>query len=332
MLIGEVARRTGVSARMLRHYDRVGVLSPSARTAGDYRQYTQADVRRLFQVESLRSLGFSLADVAATLDSDDFAPEELIERLAERARAQLDATTELLSRLDRVRASEPRGWSDVLRIVELIRGFDSRNASDRQRLALTLDSVDENNRPVLVEALLREDEPNAAGALLWSIARIGDAAVPALAEALNTNEQQRRHRALEALLKLGTPASLAVVIAQTAHSDGRVRARAVITAGRSGDDRTVSALVDLVASGELDIEASDALEALAQNEQVAAHIAREVDIAIGEADTGGRRRLAGLLASVPGAEAESSLRDLASDADGAVALTARAHIQARSER
>lgn len=330
MLIGEVARRSGVSARMLRHYDRIGLLSPSARTASGYRQYTEADLQRLFHVESLRSLGFSLSEIATNLDTDDFAPGKLVDQLAERARAKLIATEELLSRLERIRASEPRGWSDVLRIVELIRAFDSGSASDRQRLALSLETVDESSTAVLVEAVLRETEPNAAGALLWSIARMGDAAVPALTRALDSHEQSRCRRALEALLKIGTPRSLAVVAARTAHGDGRVRARANLIAGANGDDRTVPSLVTMVAVGELDIEAADALETLAQSEQGARRVARQAGIATHAADANGRRRLAGMLASIPGAEAEATLRLLAADADSAVALTARAHLQARA--
>ncbi len=57
MLIGEVAERSGVSPRMLRHYDALGLVSPTARTAGGYREYTSDDLRRLFHVESLRTLG-----------------------------------------------------------------------------------------------------------------------------------------------------------------------------------------------------------------------------------------------------------------------------------
>ncbi|MCP2635621.1 MerR family transcriptional regulator [Microbacterium sp. HD4P20] len=330
MLIGEVARRSGVSARMLRHYDRIGLVSPSARTAGDYRQYTDADMQRLFHVESLRSLGFSLSEIATTLDTADFAPGELVERLTERARAQLDATVELLSRLERVRASEPDRWSDVLRIVELIRGFDSSSASDRQRLALSLHTVDESNSAVLVEALLRENEPNAAGALVWSIARMGDTAVPALTEALNSDSRQRRHRALEALLKMGTPGSLAVVAAQTAHADGHVRARASITAGMNGDDGAIPSLIALVTAGELDIEAGDALEILAEDEQIATRIARLARGAMSATNTDGRRRLAGMLSSIPGAEADVTLELLAADTDSGVAMAARAHLQARS--
>lgn len=332
MLIGEVSRRSGVSARMLRHYDRIGLVSPHERTGGDYRQYTEADLERLFHVESLRSLGLSLAEVADTLDTADFASTELVERLAERARAQLNTTTELLSRLDRVRASEPHGWSDVLRIIELIRGVDSASASDRQQLALTLDHGDERNAVVLIEAFLREDEPNAAGAFLWSLARIGDAAVPALAEALSSDRSQRRHRALEALVKIGTDRSLTAVATQKAHADERVRARANVVAGMRGDVTVVASLVAQVAAGDLDMEASDALEALAVKEGVAPQLARTAAEAVAAADAHGRRRLAGMLASIPGAEADSILQELAADPDRSVVITARAHLATRAER
>lgn len=329
MLIGEIARRTGVSARMLRHYDRIGLLSPSERSDGDYRLYTEADVERLFHVESLRSLGLSLAEVGNALDDDAFASTELVERLIENARDRLKATTELLSRLDRVRASDPRGRSDVLRIIELIHGFDSDSASERQRLALSLDEGDERNTAVLVEAFLREEEPNSAGAVLWSLAQIGDAAVPALAEALVSDHPQRRLRALEALMKIGTRRAVASVAAQTRHPDEAVRARANITAGLSGDGTVVDALVAQVAAGVLDMEASDALEALSAQEGITVQLARASAEAVAASDADGRRRLVGMLASVSGDDAESMLMALTADPDAAVALTARAHVAVR---
>jgi hypothetical protein len=63
VLIGEVARRSGVSARMLRHYDALGLVRPTGRTGGGYREYSDEDIRRIFHIESLRSLGLSLRDV-----------------------------------------------------------------------------------------------------------------------------------------------------------------------------------------------------------------------------------------------------------------------------
>ncbi|VEI01890.1 Copper export regulator [Acidipropionibacterium jensenii] len=63
MLIGEVSQRSGVSVRMLRHYDRIGLMSPSGRTSTGYRRYEPDDLRRLFRVESLRTLGVLPRDV-----------------------------------------------------------------------------------------------------------------------------------------------------------------------------------------------------------------------------------------------------------------------------
>ncbi|TQS42509.1 MerR family transcriptional regulator [Cryptosporangium phraense] len=60
--------------RTLHHFDVVGVLRPTERSAGGHRLYTADDARRLYRVLVLRYLGLSLADVARSLDA---APEEL---------------------------------------------------------------------------------------------------------------------------------------------------------------------------------------------------------------------------------------------------------------
>ena len=56
--VGELAKRTGLTVRMLHHYDEIGLLKPSMHTEAGYRLYTAADVVRLQQVLSLRSLAF----------------------------------------------------------------------------------------------------------------------------------------------------------------------------------------------------------------------------------------------------------------------------------
>lgn len=55
--IGDLARGTGTTVRTLHHYDQLGLLSPSSRTAGGHRCYTSEDVRRLHRVIALRSFG-----------------------------------------------------------------------------------------------------------------------------------------------------------------------------------------------------------------------------------------------------------------------------------
>lgn len=61
--IGEAARLSTVSAKMVRHYESLGLLSKVARTDSGYRQYTQADVRSLQFIKRARDLGFSMAEI-----------------------------------------------------------------------------------------------------------------------------------------------------------------------------------------------------------------------------------------------------------------------------
>ena len=65
--IGQAAQRAGVSARMVRHYETLGLLAPVARTDSGYRQYTEADVHALRFIRSARDLGFSIAEIATLL-------------------------------------------------------------------------------------------------------------------------------------------------------------------------------------------------------------------------------------------------------------------------
>jgi DNA-binding transcriptional MerR regulator len=70
--VGEFAVLTGVSVRTLHHYDRIGLLKPSARSAAGYRLYRAEDTLRLQQILTLRYLGFPLLRIRELLDGPDF--------------------------------------------------------------------------------------------------------------------------------------------------------------------------------------------------------------------------------------------------------------------
>ena len=69
--IGAVAERTGLSIRTLRHYDEVGLVTPSARTGGGFRLYTDSDVDRLTTIRRMKPLGFTLEEMSTLLASLD---------------------------------------------------------------------------------------------------------------------------------------------------------------------------------------------------------------------------------------------------------------------
>ena len=67
MHIGELADRTGLSLRTIRHYDDVGLLPATARTDGGFRVYSQDDFDRLMVIKQMKPLGFSLEEMAEIL-------------------------------------------------------------------------------------------------------------------------------------------------------------------------------------------------------------------------------------------------------------------------
>ncbi|WP_039827667.1 MerR family transcriptional regulator [Nocardia testacea] len=69
--IGQVAERTELSIKTIRHYEEVGLVIPSARSAGGFRLYTTADVERLLVIRRMKPLGFTLAEMKQLLDAFD---------------------------------------------------------------------------------------------------------------------------------------------------------------------------------------------------------------------------------------------------------------------
>jgi MerR family transcriptional regulator, thiopeptide resistance regulator len=108
--VGEVAALAGVTVRTLHHYDRIGLLSPSGRTASGYRQYAPADLDRLHAVLLYRELGFSLEDVAALL-ADDADPAAHLRRQHALLRERLERTQQMVEAVEKEMEARHMGIS-----------------------------------------------------------------------------------------------------------------------------------------------------------------------------------------------------------------------------
>ncbi|MDA5140179.1 MULTISPECIES: MerR family transcriptional regulator [Streptomyces] len=111
MQIGEVASRTELSLRTIRHYEETGLVVPSARSQGGFRLYTEADVARLMVVRRMKPLGFTLDEMRALLEATDRLDlgdelsaderEQLLERVRGFERAARQRVADLRTRLAR---------------------------------------------------------------------------------------------------------------------------------------------------------------------------------------------------------------------------------------
>ncbi len=126
--VGELARRTGLTVRTLHHYDAIGLLRPSARTASGHRLYTPDDVVRLQQVLSLREIGFSLEEIREYLATRKTSPQEIIRLQVERLRERIAAATRLVDRLESL-AQRLDGSSAT--VDELLTAIEEMTAMER---------------------------------------------------------------------------------------------------------------------------------------------------------------------------------------------------------
>ncbi len=98
MQIGEAARLTGVSAKMIRHYESIGLIPSAARRDSNYRDYGSHDVHRLGFIRRARDLGFSMDEIRDLLRlwADTHRSSAEVKALTEAHVAELDGRIALL--------------------------------------------------------------------------------------------------------------------------------------------------------------------------------------------------------------------------------------------
>lgn len=106
MNIGQTSRASGVTTKMIRYYDEIGLVRPSSRTDANYREYDERQVNELRFIKRARSLGFSMDEIAVLLSlwRDRRRPSREVKAIADRHVADLDA-----------RIAEMQSMADTLR-------------------------------------------------------------------------------------------------------------------------------------------------------------------------------------------------------------------------
>jgi Cu(I)-responsive transcriptional regulator len=115
--IGEAARESGISAKMIRHYEQVGLLKEAARTDAGYRLYSQRDLHVLRFIRHSRDLGFSIRQIEDLLGLwlNESRPSREVKKLAQN---HLQALDEKIRELNLMK-------SELERLVSCCKG-DSR--------------------------------------------------------------------------------------------------------------------------------------------------------------------------------------------------------------
>jgi MerR family copper efflux transcriptional regulator len=106
MNIGQASKVSGVSTKMIRYYDEIGLVRPISRTDANYREYEDREINELRFIKRARNLGFSMAEITVLLSlwRDRARPSREVKAIADRHVADLDA-----------RIKEMQAMADTLR-------------------------------------------------------------------------------------------------------------------------------------------------------------------------------------------------------------------------
>lgn len=130
MTVGEAAKKMGVTVRTLQYYDEEGILSPSVQSEGGRRLYTDKDVIKLYQILTMKSLGFSLNDIKNRLISLD-SPADVADALSQQAeaiRTKIKSLSEALMTVEALRVEALQMQSvDFKKYADIIVNLQMKN-------------------------------------------------------------------------------------------------------------------------------------------------------------------------------------------------------------
>jgi DNA-binding transcriptional MerR regulator len=122
--VGELAKQTRLSVRILHHYDQIRLLSPSHRSSSGHRIYSEADIAKLQQIISLKQLGFTLEAIKKMIESPEFNPEKVVliqlERLNEHIRLQEQLRDQLTNIYELLKSKQDVSADQFIKLLEVM--------------------------------------------------------------------------------------------------------------------------------------------------------------------------------------------------------------------
>lgn len=185
--VSEAAALVGVSARVLRHYDEIGLLQPSERSDAGYRLYSETDVQLLQRVVAYRDMGMGLEDIRNIINADSGDALEVLEQQEAVLQAALTRVTNQLDAVSKTRKARKMGIN--LNPDEMQEVFGEHDPTEYQEEAEQrwgeTDAYKESNRRVAQYSKadwerhaveLEEIESGFAAAMLAGLSAESDAA------------------------------------------------------------------------------------------------------------------------------------------------------------
>lgn len=120
--VGELAEATGITVRALHHFDQIGLVRPTERSAAGHRLYTGDGVRRLYRALALRELGMPLSRIGESLDGGvgdlRVAAREQLDRVLAHITAQQQLRRRLVALLDAADRTEEPSLDQLIDVME----------------------------------------------------------------------------------------------------------------------------------------------------------------------------------------------------------------------
>lgn len=120
--VKDLSKLTKVSVQTLHHYDRIGLLKPSARLSNGYRVYSEKDLLKLQQIIALKFFGFELLKIKDLLAGETATVDHLLAQsqvLEQKAKTLLDASNTLKSIISDVADNQSINWKTIIKLIEV---------------------------------------------------------------------------------------------------------------------------------------------------------------------------------------------------------------------